>query len=182
MFVECRYWVNDAVLPYLTNFEFGSQKRRPFILISFLVSFSLSTKMWGWNVSTIESRAELDSLYFWYKVTVRLHEVLSHEVNFCFNVTWQQGSRTGHVSCEERLYKNALRQCFSAAGPRPRTGSWHQLYRAARDSLGICHFSFLSIFHEQIFYSENILECVEKLRPGKPKWHLCSKCQWPRFH
>ena len=30
----------------------------------------------------------------------------------------------------------------------PRTGPWHQLYRAARRSPGICHFSFLSIFHE----------------------------------
>ena len=41
-----------------------------------------------------------------------------------------------------------LNQCFSTAGPRPGTGPWHQLYRAARGSLGICHFSFLSIFHE----------------------------------
>ena len=41
-----------------------------------------------------------------------------------------------------------LKQCFSTAGPRPGTGPWHQLYRAARDSPGICHFSFLSSFHE----------------------------------
>jgi len=25
-----------------------------------------------------------------------------------------------------------LDQCFSTAGPRPGTGPWHQLYRAAR--------------------------------------------------
>ena len=31
----------------------------------------------------------------------------------------------------------------AAARYRP----WHQLYRAARVSPGICHFSFLSIFH-----------------------------------
>jgi len=37
---------------------------------------------------------------------------------------------------------DVLGQCFSTAGP------WHQLYRAARDSPGICHFSFLSNFHE----------------------------------
>jgi len=43
---------------------------------------------------------------------------------------------------------NSLNQCFSTAGPRPSTGPWHQLYRAARGSPGICHFSFLSIFHE----------------------------------
>jgi len=30
-----------------------------------------------------------------------------------------------------------LEQCFSTAGPRPGTWSWHQLYRAARDSPGI---------------------------------------------
>ena len=35
-----------------------------------------------------------------------------------------------------------LGQCFLTAGP------WYQLYRAARDSPGICHFSFLSNFHE----------------------------------
>jgi len=36
-----------------------------------------------------------------------------------------------------------LTQCFSTAGPRPGTGPWHQLYRAARSSPGICHVSFL---------------------------------------
>jgi len=33
--------------------------------------------------------------------------------------------------------------CFSTAGPRHCTGPWHQLYRAARGSPGICHFNFL---------------------------------------
>ena len=37
--------------------------------------------------------------------------------------------------------EHLLYQCFSTAGP------WHQLYRAARGSPGICHFSFLSNFH-----------------------------------
>jgi len=50
-----------------------------------------------------------------------------------------------------------IEQCFSTAGPRPDTGPWHQLYRAARGSPGIGHFSFLSNFHELIFYSGNIL-------------------------
>ena len=40
------------------------------------------------------------------------------------------------------------RLCFSTAGPRLGTGPWHQLYWAARDSPGICHFSFLNDFHE----------------------------------
>ena len=35
-----------------------------------------------------------------------------------------------------------------ATGLRPGSGSWHQLYRAARGSPGICHFSFLSNFNE----------------------------------
>jgi hypothetical protein len=49
----------------------------------------------------------------------------------------------------------SLGQCFSTAGPRPGTGPWYQLYRAARSSLGICHFSFLNIF-----YSGNILRRI----------------------
>jgi len=36
-----------------------------------------------------------------------------------------------------------LQQCFSAARPQHGTGPWHQLYRAARGSPGICHFNFL---------------------------------------
>ena len=51
-----------------------------------------------------------------------------------------------------------LNQCISTAGPRPRTGPCHQLYRAARGSPGICHFSFLNVFHE--FYSGNILRRI----------------------
>jgi hypothetical protein len=47
-----------------------------------------------------------------------------------------------------------LQQCFSTAGP------WHQLYRAARDSPGIYHFSFLSIFREYLFYTGNILRGI----------------------
>jgi len=50
-----------------------------------------------------------------------------------------------------------LEQYFSTAGPRPGTGPCHQFYRAARGSPGILHFSFLSRFHEQMFYSGNIL-------------------------
>ena len=41
-----------------------------------------------------------------------------------------------------------LRQCSSTAGSRPGTGPLHQLYRTARGSPGICHFSFLSNFHD----------------------------------
>jgi len=41
------------------------------------------------------------------------------------------------------FHKRRSKQCFSTPGPRPGTGPWHQLYRAARDSPRICHFSFL---------------------------------------
>jgi len=47
-----------------------------------------------------------------------------------------------------------IKQCFSTAGPQPGTGPWHQLYRAARGSPEIYHFSFLNNFH---FYSGNVL-------------------------
>jgi hypothetical protein len=44
--------------------------------------------------------------------------------------------------------QDSVNQCFSTAGSRPSTGSWHQLYWATRGSPGSYHFSFLSIFHE----------------------------------
>ena len=56
------------------------------------------------------------------------------------------GDRTSIYEAASRL-----EQRFSTTGP------WHRLYRAARGSPGICHFSFLSNFHEQMFYSGNIL-------------------------
>jgi hypothetical protein len=46
---------------------------------------------------------------------------------------------TRFIEINEHLW--ILEQCFSTC-PR------HQLCRAARGSPGICHFSFLSIFHE----------------------------------
>jgi len=35
-------------------------------------------------------------------------------------------------------------QCFSTAGPRPGTGPWHQLYRAAR---GLTKLQYATRFH-----------------------------------
>ena len=51
-------------------------------------------------------------------------------------------------SSNQRSICLTLERCFSTARPRPGTGPWHQLFWAARGSPGICHFSFLSIFHE----------------------------------
>ena len=50
--------------------------------------------------------------------------------------------------------RHRLEQCFSTAGPRPGTGPWHQLYRAARGSPGICHFNVLRIFMNKYFIVE----------------------------
>jgi hypothetical protein len=36
-----------------------------------------------------------------------------------------------------------LNECFSTAGPRPSTGPWHQLYRAAR---GLMNYNMLQDF------------------------------------
>ena len=66
-----------------------------------------------------------------------------------------------------------LGQCFSTVGLRPGTGSWHQLYRAMRGSPGICHFSFLTIFHEYIFYSGNILRRIIFLNVSKSSDQEC---------
>jgi len=60
-----------------------------------------------------------------------------------------------HIEIGVHTHTYSVDQCLSTAGLRPGTRPWHQLYRAARRSPGICHFSFLSNFHE--FYSGNIL-------------------------
>jgi hypothetical protein len=77
----------------------------------------------------------------------------------CGNVRWCYKYRTVYTELGRCRVGNLhhIDQCFSTAGPRPGTGPWHQLYRVARGSPGICHFSFLSIFHEYIFYRGNIL-------------------------
>ena len=63
----------------------------------------------------------------------------------------------GYSELKEEALACSLWQCFLTAGPRPGTGPWHQLYQAARDSPAICHFSSLSNFNEEMFYSGNIL-------------------------
>jgi hypothetical protein len=46
--------------------------------------------------------------------------------------------------CLYRIILHYLHQCFSTVGPRPGTGPWHQLYRAARGKY----------FIEEIFWGE----------------------------
>jgi len=62
-----------------------------------------------------------------------------------------------------------VRQCFSTAGP------WHQLYRAARGSSGICHFCFLSIFMSncfivEIFWGEKYSRMCRKIQTQMLAW------------
>ena len=65
------------------------------------------------------------------------------------------GSRRKKSTANTRCQTNSLEQFFSTAGLRPGTGPWHQLYRAARGSPGICHFSFLTnCFIVEIFWGE----------------------------
>jgi hypothetical protein len=66
--------------------------------------------------------------------------------------------------------KLTLEQCFSTAGPPPGIGPWHQLYRAARGSPGICHISFLSIFHEEVFYNNVIILYIFGDQNGICQW------------
>jgi hypothetical protein len=54
--------------------------------------------------------------------------VISNETEFFVCVFHATG---GNVATNLPL-PGYLEQCFSTAGPRHRTGPWHQLYRAAR--------------------------------------------------
>jgi len=58
-----------------------------------------------------------------------------------FLFIWRNSLPTSRAKASS--FTKCLHQCFSTAGPRPGTGPWRQLYRAARGSPGICHFSFL---------------------------------------
>jgi len=71
--------------------------------------------------------------------SLRIAALTSNDHSFCSQ---------SHGRSIDSSKTRSLQQCFSTAGTRPGTGPWYQLYRAARGSPGICHFSFLSIFHE----------------------------------
>jgi len=71
----------------------------------------------------------------------------------------RQPERNNEFNGLSKRVRNSLGQCFSTTGPRPGAGPWHQLYQAAR----IFHFNFLSISHEQIFYSINYVLCISIL-------------------
>jgi hypothetical protein len=87
--------------------------------------------------------------------TGRLKHVIEENIEGRIQVTGRWGRRRKQLLDDLKAMRGywkfkeeALDQCFSTTGPRPGTGPWHQLYRAAIGSPGSCHFSFLSIFHE----------------------------------
>ena len=52
--------------------------------------------------------------------------------------------RIYRAAVSQRLRNTALVQCFSTAGPRPGTGPWHKLYRAAT---GLSKLQYATRFH-----------------------------------
>jgi len=97
----------------------------------------------------------------WMSLISRQHALFGTRNSYLFDswgITTEERilKLVGQIMCNKtiihgefhQLHRDLLEQCFSTAGPRPGTGSWHQLYRAARGSPGICHFSFLRKFHE----------------------------------
>jgi len=53
-------------------------------------------------------------------------------------------TRTLRCGPHSRVSADNIEQCFSTAGPRPGTGPWHQLYRAAR---GLRKLQYATRFH-----------------------------------
>jgi len=97
-------------------------------------------------------------------------ESLTFESDCRTESCWQADSRLDTQIILWLLY--SLDQCFSTAGPRPGTGPWHQLYRAARNILlKFAILVFWAIFMNkcfivEIFWGEKyFVKCVEKLRP-----------------
>ena len=70
--------------------------------------------------------------------------VLPPEANLSSAHSNLVAEKSSEFSCAPKssTHVQCLGQCFSTAGPRPGTGPWHQLYRTARGSPGICHLIF----------------------------------------
>jgi len=94
------------------------------------------------TVTFANTRCFVNSKWFIYRHASKYQFHIQHGACvFCYQRNIKRTYRFRHY--QAFLIKAAsLRQCFSTAGP------WHQLYRAARSSPGICHFIFLSNFHE----------------------------------
>ena len=60
------------------------------------------------------------------------------------NVKWQPATDNNYIIFRVWITLDIVGQCFSTAGPRPGTGPWHQLYRAAR---GLRKLQYATRFH-----------------------------------
>jgi len=73
-----------------------------------------------------------------YEIWVSLCEHCVQPIQFLGKTTLNLQHRRAIQSKSKIRYSvKHLDQCFSTARPRPGTGPWHQLYRAARESPGI---------------------------------------------
>jgi len=84
-----------------------------------------------------------------YRIIIDLSRLISYKI-FFFGQNWETVQRLirHYYLLNQTVH---LKQSFSTTRPR------HQFYRVARGSPGICHFIFLSNFHEYMFYRGNIL-------------------------
>ena len=78
---------------------------------------------------------------------------LNYMKNKSLKESWYMSTKLHEAS-------HPLNQCFWTAGPRPCTGALASTIPGGEEFCCICHFSFLSIFHEYIFYSGNILRRI----------------------
>ena len=105
----------------------------------------------GWQLSMPEQSNDLIHGGRWwlflYKLVTHVHLLYWHILNLS-DITWKLRIVITFVIVDVRAVRYFIEQCFSTVGPRPGTEPWHQLYRAARGSPGICCFSFLCSFHE----------------------------------
>jgi len=86
----------------------------------------------------------------WFQINARSGEVPVKSEKTCHMTrrNWDSRFFLGIILRRVCYCGCSSQQRFSTAGPRSGTGPWHQLYRAAKGYPGICHFSFLSNFHE----------------------------------
>jgi len=121
----------DRSFLHFTNQQYGCRKFRYPLVVTFHLQGSISQNI---NLRYILFRLQckpftLSVLYYRYK----LNFMTSHKIS----------------TFTPKLHAFLIvEQCFSTVEPRPDTGPRHQIYRAARGSPGIYHFSFLSNCHE----------------------------------
>ena len=121
-------------LPYLLHWHKGHNR----------VLF-VTDKMWCRWCSVSSSHQTKISVHFLqtkhHQISPKILNTTKHSILWNGDIDYVQVNINSTVTW-------CLQQCFSTARPRPGTGPWYQLYRAGSGSPGICHFSFVSNFHE----------------------------------